>query len=169
MTPLDRKLVRDLGAMKGQVAAVALVMACGLAMMILSRSLMVSLSQKRDLYYAGNQMGSVFADLRRAPKSLLPRVTAIPGVTHVEARVKGTLLLDLPGILEPADGLAISLPDESDPALLKLFLRQGRLPASGTRGEVAISESFVDLLDSGFEIPKIVSSFIIIAFNSGIV
>jgi len=144
MTPLDRKLVRDLGAMKGQVAAVALVMACGLAMMILSRSLMLSLSQKRDLYYAENQMGSVFADLRRAPKSLLPRVTAIPGVTHVEARVKGTLLLDLPGILEPADGLAISLPDERDPTLLKLFLRKGRLPASGTRGEVAVSESFAE-------------------------
>lgn len=144
MTPLDRKLMRDLGAMKGQVAAVALVMACGLAMMILSRSLMLSLSQKRDLYYAENQMGSVFADLRRAPKSLLPRVTAIPGVTNVEARVKGTLLLDLPGILEPADGLAISLPDERDPALLKLFLRQGRLPASGTRGEVAVSESFAE-------------------------
>jgi putative ABC transport system permease protein len=144
MTPLDRKLVRDLGAIKGQVAAVALVMACGLAMMILSRSLILSLSQRRDLYYSENQMGTVFADLRRAPKSLLQRIATLPGVTRVEARVKGPLLLDLPGVIVPTDGLALSLPDERDPALLKLFLRQGRLPASGTRGEVAVSESFAE-------------------------
>jgi putative ABC transport system permease protein len=39
MHPLDRKLLRDLGKMKGQTFAVGLVMACGLAMMIMARSL----------------------------------------------------------------------------------------------------------------------------------
>jgi putative ABC transport system permease protein len=144
MNPLDRKLLRDLGAIKGQVAAVALVMACGLAMMILSRSLILSLSQKRDLYYAAHRMGNIFTDLRRAPKSVVQRITDLPGVAAVEARIKGTLLLDLPGVVEPADGLVLSLPDERDPVLMKLFLRQGRLPASGTRGEVAISEAFAE-------------------------
>mgnify|MGYP003514926355 CR=1 FL=1 len=34
LSNLDRKLLRDLNRMKGQVVAVALVMACGLAMLV---------------------------------------------------------------------------------------------------------------------------------------
>jgi putative ABC transport system permease protein len=142
MHPLDRKLLRDLSSIKGQVFAVALVMACGLAMMILSQSLMLSLSSTRDAYYRNNRMASIFADLRRAPKSLSERIALVPGVTSVETRVKGMLLLDLPDVLEPADGLALSLPEDREQNLMDLFVRSGRLPLSGSRGEVAVSEPF---------------------------
>jgi len=43
MSLLDRKLLRDLRALKSQALAVALVMGCGLAMMIMTRSLILSL------------------------------------------------------------------------------------------------------------------------------
>ena len=43
MSLLDRKLLRDLIALKSQALAVALVMACGLAMMVTTRSLIHSL------------------------------------------------------------------------------------------------------------------------------
>ena len=43
MSLLDLKLLRDLKALKSQAFAVALVMACGLAMMIMTRSLIASL------------------------------------------------------------------------------------------------------------------------------
>ena len=39
MSPLNLKLLRDVGQMKGQIFAVGIVMACGLAMMIMARSL----------------------------------------------------------------------------------------------------------------------------------
>jgi putative ABC transport system permease protein len=48
MSLLDRKLLRDLRALKSQALAVALVMACGLAMMIMTRSLILSLETTRD-------------------------------------------------------------------------------------------------------------------------
>ena len=48
---LHLKLFRDLARMKGQVVAVAIVMACGLAMMIMLRSLIYSLETTRDAYY----------------------------------------------------------------------------------------------------------------------
>ena len=51
MHPLNRKLLRDMGKMKGQTLAVGLVMACGLAMMIMARSLIFSLESTRDEYY----------------------------------------------------------------------------------------------------------------------
>ena len=47
--------------MKGQMVAVSLVMACGLAMMIMSRSLILSLESTRDAYYdaaTGSPMSS---------------------------------------------------------------------------------------------------------------
>ena len=50
MGMLDRKLLRDLRAVKSQALAVALVMACGLAMMIMTRSLMLSLETTRAEY-----------------------------------------------------------------------------------------------------------------------
>ncbi|HVU33520.1 MAG TPA: hypothetical protein VHE61_08805, partial [Opitutaceae bacterium] len=65
MTLLDRKLLRDLRALKSQALAVALVMACGLAMMITTRSLMLSLETTRDTYYEEYHFAQVFARLKR--------------------------------------------------------------------------------------------------------
>ena len=73
MQALDLKLVRDIGRMKGQMVAVSLVMACGLAMMIMSRSLILSLESTRDAYYAHNRFADVFSDLKRAPNPLRTR------------------------------------------------------------------------------------------------
>src|SRR6266581_9312127 len=107
---LDRKLVRDLRRMKGQAVAVALVMACGLAMMIMARSLIHSLESTRDEYYQANHFAQVFAHLKRAPNSLVTRVSEIPGVATVQAGISVQVTLDLPGIDEPASGLVCSLP-----------------------------------------------------------
>ena len=63
ISPLDRKLLRDLARMKGQVVAVSLVMACGLAMMIMTRSLILTLESTRAAYYQQYAMADVFATL----------------------------------------------------------------------------------------------------------
>jgi putative ABC transport system permease protein len=54
MSLLDRKLIRDLRHLRGQILSVGLVMACWLAMMIMSRSLVVSLEENRDAYKKAN-------------------------------------------------------------------------------------------------------------------
>src|SRR3954468_21193729 len=128
--------------MKGQVVAVAVVMACGLAMMIMARSLIYSLESTRDSYYESKRFARVFADLKRAPNEVRKRLIEIDGVGIVETRVTGKLTLDLPGLNEPADGVAISLPDDHPQQVNLLALRAGRLPEPGTRGEVVISEAF---------------------------
>src|SRR5690242_14118927 len=102
---LDRKLVRDLRRMKGQVMAVALVMACGLAMMIMARSLIFSLESTRLEYYQANHFADLFAHLKRAPNSLAARVADIPGVAVVQPGLSVQVTLDLPGLDEPASGM----------------------------------------------------------------
>ena len=142
LAPLDLKLLRDIGRMKGQLFAVSLVMACGLAMMIMTSSLILSLESTRDAYYAKNRFADAFSDLKRAPNSLRSRLMEIPGVTAVETRVMGRMTLDLPGMLEPADGSIISIPDDRPQQLHRLYLRRGRLPATESHNEVVVGEAF---------------------------
>lgn len=142
MKALNLKLFRDVGKMKGQLLAVGLVMACGLAMMIMARSLILSLESTRAAYYERHRFADVFCNLKRAPNALQERLSAIPGVAAVETRVVGALRMDLPGLSEPADGTIISIPEGHPMRLNTLFLRTGRLPEIGKANEVVLSEAF---------------------------
>jgi putative ABC transport system permease protein len=144
MSLLDLKLFRDLHALKSQALAVALVMACGLAMMIMTRSLILSLNTARAAYYEDHRFAQVFASLKRAPQSVADRIAALPGVAAVETSVAMQVTLDLPGLLQPANGLINSLPDRREPALNRPFLRAGRLLAPGGHHEALVSEAFAD-------------------------
>ncbi len=149
MHPLDLKLLRDLGTMKGQVIAVALVMACGLGVMVMARSLVVSLEGTLERYYREHRFAEVFVSLKRAPNALRSRLGQIDGVAAVETRVSGGLILDLPGMKEPADGMIYSLPDDRPQTLHVLALRRGRLPEVGRPNEVVVGEAFAKA--HGFE------------------
>ncbi|PTX91369.1 FtsX family ABC transporter permease [Opitutus sp. ER46] len=145
MSLLDRKLLRDLRALKSQALAVALVMASGLAMMIMTRSLMLSLETTRHAYYEEHRFAQVFAQLKRAPNAVRDELAAIPGVAAVETGIARQVTLDVPGLVEPAVGLINSLPEYGERTLNRPYLRTGRLPLGGeTRREIAVSEAFAD-------------------------
>jgi putative ABC transport system permease protein len=145
MTLLDRKLLRDLKALKSQALAVALVMACGLAMMITTRSLMLSLETTRATYYEQHHFAHVFARLKRAPNSVQAELAAIPGVAAVQTGIAIQVTLDVPGLAEPAVGLINSLPERGLPVLNRPYVRIGKLPSGGvSRREVAAGEAFAE-------------------------
>lgn len=145
MSLLDLKLLRDLRALKSQALAVALVMACGLAMMIMTRSLIASLENTRDAYYRDNRFADVFAKLKRAPNSVAVQVAAIPGVATVQTGIALPVKLDLPGVIEPATGLILSLPEQGELTLNRLHLRAGRiLVGRGSSGELLAGEAFAE-------------------------
>jgi putative ABC transport system permease protein len=144
LSHLDRKLWRDLSRMKGQALAVAMVMGCGLAMMIMARSLVFSLESTRREYYEANRFAEVFAMMKRAPNSLAARIKEIPGVGTVQPGVAVQVTIDLPELDEPASGQVRSWPDFGTPELNRLFLRRGRWLAPGSRGEVLVGEAFAN-------------------------
>jgi putative ABC transport system permease protein len=141
---LDRKLWRDLRRMKGQALAVAMVMGCGLAMMIMARSLVFSLESTRREYYEANRFAEVFAMMKRAPNSLAARIQEIPGVGTVQPGISVQVTIDLPELDEPASGMVRSMPDYSPPELNRLFLRRGRWLTPGGHGEVLAGEAFAN-------------------------
>jgi putative ABC transport system permease protein len=142
VTTLDKKLLRDLRLIAGQCLTIALVVACGIAAFIAAFSNYDSLQWARDSYYEAARFAHVFAELKRAPDSLLWRIEALPGVAEVEGTLAFDNTLDLPGVPEPVVGRLIALPDSGMPRLNRLYLKRGRLPERGNVQEVLVSEAF---------------------------
>lgn len=159
MSLLDRKLLRDLRALKSQALAVALVMGCGLAMMIMTRSLILSLESTRDDYYRDYRFGDIFARLKRAPLSVGEELSSVPGVAAVQTGISLQVTLDLPGMAEPAVGLIQSLPEQGELVLNRLYLRRGKiLTGRGSSGEILVGEAFAEAhgLEPGDRIAAVV-------------
>ena len=125
---LDRKLLRDFRRLWVQLVAIALVLGCGVAIMLISLGMYGALGETRQAYYERNRFADVFVSTRRAPESLMSEVRAIPGVRQAEARVNGTAILDLPLVEQLAVGRVLSLPPDNLPLLNAPVLRSGRLP-----------------------------------------
>ena len=139
---LDRKLVRDLWHMRGQVLTVALIVASGIATYVTMRGAYESVLQAQQQHYARYRFADVFAQLKRAPNSLVPEFAAIPGVSAVQTRVVVEVNLDVAGLDEPAMGRLVSIPDRRAPMLNDLFIRSGRYIEPGRTDEALVSEAF---------------------------
>lgn len=147
LSALNKKLLRDLWLIKGQVAAITLVMAAGIAIFIIMFGVLDSLKLTRDTYYERYQFADVFASLKRAPESVKERINEIPGVSIAQSRVVFGVTLQMESIAEPATGKIISLPDNSSALLNKLYLRKGRLLFPNEENAILADESFVKAHD----------------------
>ena len=141
---IDRKALRDLWHLRSQALAISLVMASGVAMYVTMRGTMESLGLTRSTYYQRYRFADVFASVKRAPRSLGPRIAAIPGVAQVEMRTLAEVTLDVEGLTEPASGRLISIPEKRLPHLNDLYLRRGRYLEPGRWDEILVSEAFAE-------------------------
>lgn len=141
MTALDRKLLRDVRQLRGQIATIALVVACGVASFLALRGNYASLELARATYYERFGFAHAFAQLERAPRSLLADIEGLPGVARAEARVVRPVLLPLATGERPVTGRIVSY-DPRGPSLNRVDLREGRLLESGRSDEVLLLEGF---------------------------
>jgi len=157
---LDRKLVRDLWHLRAQVAAIGVVVACGVATVVTTRTSYTSLLVSRDAYYDDYRFADVFAHLKRAPEGVGAWLAAIPGVAAVETRLVSAVTLDVPGLAEPATGRLVSVPERRRPALNDLHLRRGRWLEPGRPDEVIASEAFAaaNHLDVGDSLGAVINA-----------
>lgn len=130
--------------MRGQAVAIAVVIAGGVATLLMALSSLDSLTLTRDAFYRDYRFADLFVSLERAPESLRQQIEAIPGVQQVDTRVVAAVNLDIPGFADPATGLILSLPDGRNAPLNRLYVRDGRLPEAGRDRDLVISEAFAD-------------------------
>lgn len=142
MLALNRKLLRELWHLKGQVISIALVVASGIMSVVTMRGSYESLVYAQQQYYSQTRFADVWAPLVRAPLSLLQKIEAVPGVDAADSRVTFLATLDLDDSGIPAQGRFVSLPEAGRPTLNDLVVRQGRYIVPGAPDEVIISENF---------------------------
>lgn len=145
--------------MRGQVLAITLVIVGGVGVCLMSLSTYDSLRTVRDNYYRDYGFGEVFASLKRAPQSLLARITEVPGVAVAESRIVAQVNLEVAGFAEPVSGLLTSIPDHGQSRINRLHLVSGRLPDSRRDNEVLVSDAFAEaqLLKAGDTIVAIIN------------
>jgi putative ABC transport system permease protein len=159
VTPLDKKLARDLLGLSGQAITIALVVACGIAGYVSMQSACSSLQAAGDRFYEETRFADVFVHLERAPNEVAARVATLPGVAAVEPRVVDSVLLPLADMPEPAVGKVVTLPASGRPALSDIVLRAGRLPTPGRADEAVLLASFAREhgLDTGSTVPAVIN------------
>jgi putative ABC transport system permease protein len=159
MSALNFMLIRDLMRMRGQVIAMALVVASGIATYVTMRSSYESLLVSQAEYYGAYRFADVFVHLKRGPESVVADIGAIPGVGMVQSRIVVEVTLDVPGLDEPATGRLISIPEQRRPMLNDVFIRSGRYLEPGRRDEVLVSEAFAEAnsLVAGSEIGAVIN------------
>lgn len=142
MSLLDRKLRRDILAMRGQVFTIALLIAAGVAVFVGSLSTYFSLQASFDSFYAKSHFPQVFVSLKRAPLSVLAHIRAMDGVVAIQPRIVKDVLLDRPSAPQPVSARMISL--GSTDQLARLYMRAGRAPQPGASSELAVNEAFAE-------------------------
>lgn len=144
MKALDRKLLRELWRLRGQAFAVGIVIASGVAVLVMSLSTLEALNVTTAAYYERNRFADVFANAVRAPLRVAERVADLPGVQSVDARVTRYATLDIEGFAEPVIGRLTSIPERNEPVLNQLVLRSGRWIEPNRHEEVLLNEPFAE-------------------------
>jgi putative ABC transport system permease protein len=142
--PLNRKLLRDLVRMRWQVAAIALLIACGVSVAVMAFSAQEALVVAQSSYYQQTLFGDLFATAKRAPLSLVEDLARIDGVVAVDARAVKAGLMEVPGLLRPASVRLISLPDDNQRALNRIVVVAGRSPDPQRTDEAVALKTFLD-------------------------
>ena len=145
MQALDRKLWRDLRQLWSQVLTIALVVASGVAGFLSTFSAWDALSWSREQHYAEARFADVFASLKRAPTSLLPRIDAIAGVAQTQDGLAHGIQVFLPGVQDPIRGRLTAIDPRTPQHLNLVTLREGHWPADSVasgRLEVLVSAAF---------------------------
>ena len=142
MHALDKKLTRDFRRLWMQALAIALVLACGVAILLTAFGMYRALDETRRAYYERNRFADVFVQARRVPESLLPELRAIPGVQMLEPGIVGNAILDLPDRVATAVGHIIALPANNVHQLNVPLLQSGRYPEPSSNFDVLVNEPF---------------------------
>jgi len=139
---LDRKLLRDVWNLRGQVLAIALVVAAGITGYCGSLSTYDSLRWLQASYYESSRFPHVFAQGKRAPNPIADRLIAIEGVAEVDTTLVFDVLLDMPGVIEPLTGRMIALPGHGTPRMNRLTVMRGGWIESAASNQVLVNETF---------------------------
>ena len=120
---LLRKLLRDLGARKGSLAVLVLIVMVGVGSYLGMAALYRDLDGSRGRYYEQYHLRDFTIQLKRAPAWAIAELRDAPNIREIQPRVGIAVRIDLPAREKPVNGTAISVPVPRRPVINDLLLR----------------------------------------------
>ncbi len=142
MRMLDRKLRRDLRLTWKMLVAITSIIAVGIGCFIGMMSNYLNLRMAQSQYYSTCRFADFWIDLKKAPVEEVHRLTRMAGVSEIRDRLQFKVVVDLEGVAEPISALVQSLPEEREPVLNGIVMRQGSYFTQDRLNEVIVSEKF---------------------------
>lgn len=139
---LDRKLLRELRGSWGVLLAISGIMAIGVAAYVALNSAYRNLATAQRLYYSQCRMADFSLELKKVPNADLAAVAELPGVVEIRPRIQFFATVDLERVVEPLNGLVLSLPDRRSPVINDIVLRNGSYFTDRRMNEVIVNEAF---------------------------
>ncbi|HRI99883.1 MAG TPA: FtsX-like permease family protein [Hyphomonas sp.] len=141
---LDRKMFRDFRAMWIQALAIAMVIAGGVSVQLLSSGLVTSLTETRSAYYERNLMADIWAPVVRAPLGEIARLRQMNGIRAIEGRLRFGARIEMPMSEAHVPAEVISIPETHELSVNRLYLVSGRFPEVGKRDEAVMNKRFAE-------------------------
>ena len=141
---LDIKVLRDLRQMRLQVLTIAMLIAAGVAVFVMSVSNYLALVGAMDSHYRNERFADLFASVTRAPLAVVAKLRETDGVGTVVPRIAKAVRVTREDEKLPIAGRVISLPATGQPSLNRLYLVQGRWPDPLHPDEVIVNEAYAE-------------------------
>ncbi len=142
MKVLHRKLLRELLAAKGVLAAIISIIAVGIGCFIAMSSTYDNLEYSRENYYRLCHMADFSIELKKVPMGDLATLTEVPGVINILPRIVFQVTASLEGVEKPLSGQAISLPARENAPINGIVIKQGSYFTDQRQEEVIINDAF---------------------------
>lgn len=110
LSPLLKKLLRDLWARKVSLGALTLVGVLGVAFLISSFGVYFDLRNARDSFYSSYNLADFRITIKAVPENLLRQLENEPGVEALEGTVALDARLDIPTFPDPVQATIVGVP-----------------------------------------------------------
>lgn len=97
----------------------------------------------QSAYYREYRFADFWMDVKKAPLSVVERVTELPGIATLEPRIAFDVIVDVPGVVQPLTGRLLSAPERGfDKTINGICLIRGSGFSGQRNEEVILSEAF---------------------------
>jgi putative ABC transport system permease protein len=141
---LDIKVVRDLWSLRLQVLSIALLVAAGVAVFVMSMANYDALVVAIEAHYRQERFADLVAPVVRAPIALADQARLIDGVGSIEPRIVKPVRVLRADTDRPISGLIVSIPSSGQPSLNRIRMIEGRWPDPRRYEEVVINAAYAE-------------------------
>jgi len=139
---LDRKLLRELRGAGLLLAAIASILAIGVAMYVALGTAHRNLSHAQQRYYARCRMADFWIEVKKVPLTELEPLARLPGVVEIQPRLQSLVTIDMEHVEQPLNGLVLSLPDQRTKVINDIVLKRGSYFTLARQNEAIVNEAF---------------------------